>query len=147
MVPGAEKTWAESKKNNDTGEMEDVFHTNPCKDQPIQSTGTKFNNVGVIVIDPAAKEVSTSYLVRTSEIAVPEDSAVLAKAKDLIKDVDEQYGAVFAKSEVELNGDKAPNGNRDSETNLGDLITDAMVWSVLKDTELKVPADACIGGE
>ena len=45
------------------------------------------------------------------------------------------YGAVFAKSEVELNGAKAPNGNRDGETNLGDLITDAMLWSIQKNPD------------
>ena len=41
-------------------------------------------------------------------------------------------------SEVALNGAKAPNGNRDSETNLGDLITDAMLWKVLADAEITV---------
>ena len=44
-------------------------------------------------------------------------------------------------SEVELNGAKAPNGNRDSETNLGDLITDAMLWKILTQAELNVPAE------
>ncbi|MBR6185005.1 MAG: hypothetical protein IKQ41_01985, partial [Clostridia bacterium] len=41
-------------------------------------------------------------------------------------DAEAKYGAVFAATEVELNGAKAP-GNRTEETNLGDLITDAMV--------------------
>ena len=108
-------------------------------DEPIQSTGTKFANVGAIVIDPATKKISSNYLVAAADI---EDNAALAaKAAALKAEVDAQYGAVFAKSEVELNGDKAPNGNRDGETNLGDLITDAMRWSVLKDTELKVPEE------
>lgn len=55
--------------------------------------------------------------------------------------IDKAYGEKFAVSEVALNGTKAPDGNRDSETNLGDLITDAMLWKVLKDTELTVPAE------
>ncbi len=33
---------------------------------------------------------------------------------------------------MELNGAKAP-GNRTEETNLGDLITDAMLWYVVKE--------------
>ena len=141
MTPGVDKSFAEVKKDDKTGEMVDVFHDNPCKDLPIQSTGTKFNNVGVVVIDPAAKKIESCKLVPARDITVADDSAVLLKAKEIEKAVDDEYGAVFAKSEVELNGDKAPNGNRDSETNLGDLITDAMRWSVLKDTELKVPAE------
>ncbi|MBQ7455282.1 MAG: 5'-nucleotidase C-terminal domain-containing protein, partial [Clostridia bacterium] len=56
-------------------------------------------------------------------------------------EVDAQYGAVFAKSEVELNGAKAPNGNRDSQTNNGNLITEAMLWSVLKEGALEVPTE------
>ena len=41
-----------------------------------------------------------------------------------------------------LNGAKAPNGNRDSETNNGDLITDAMLWKVMQNKEgLTVDAD------
>jgi 5'-nucleotidase len=119
--------------------------TEGANKEPIQSTGTKFANVGVVVIDPASKKIESNCLVAADDITVPEDNAVLAKAKEIEKKVDDEYGAVFAKSEVELNGDKAPNGNRDSETNLGDLITDAMVWSVLKDTELKVPAENVVG--
>ena len=119
--------------------------TEGANKEPIQSTGTKFANVGVVVIDPASKKIESNCLVAADDITVPEDNAVLAKAKEIEKKVDDEYGAVFAKSEVELNGDKAPNGNRDSETNLGDLITDAMVWSVLKDTDLKVDDDHVVG--
>ena len=68
---------------------------------------------------------------------------MLAKAKEIEKAVDEEYGAVFAKSEVELNGDKAP-GNRNMETNLGDLITDSMLWSVQKNFSLEVPDENVI---
>lgn len=37
-------------------------------------------------------------------------------------------------------GDKDP-GNRTQETNLGDLITDSMLWAIRKDAELTVPAE------
>ena len=43
--------------------------------------------------------------------------------------MDAEYGKVFAKTEVELNGAKEP-GDRTEETNMGDLITDAMMWAV-----------------
>ena len=96
----------------------------------IQSTGTKFENVGVIVIDNATKTVEQNFLVSTK--GIEKDAEVLAAAQAIIDEVDAKYGAVFATSEVELNGAKAP-GNRTEETNLGDLITDAMVWSVVKE--------------
>lgn len=107
---------------------------------PIQSTGTKFANVGMVYIDIASKKIVNNLLANAEGIDVADDNPVLLKAKEIEKAVDDEYGAVFAKSEVELNGDKAP-GNRNMETNLGDLITDAMLWSVLKEGDLKVDAD------
>ena len=98
--------------------------------EPIQSTGTKFANVGVIVIDNETKQIESNFLVSTAGLA--KDADVLAKAQVIMDEVDAQYNAVFAQTEVRLNGDKAP-GNRTMETNLGDLITDAMVWSVVKE--------------
>ncbi len=97
--------------------------------EPIQSTGTKFANIGVIVIDDASKKIVDNYLVSTE--GLPKDEEVDGKAQEIIKTVDEQFSAVFATTEVRLNGDKAP-GNRTEETNLGDLITDAMLWSVIR---------------
>ncbi|MBQ4452425.1 MAG: 5'-nucleotidase C-terminal domain-containing protein, partial [Clostridia bacterium] len=70
------------------------------------------------------------FLVSTKGLA--KDEEVQAKAQAIIDEVDAKYGAVFATTEVLLNGAKAP-GNRTEETNLGDLITDAMVWSVVKE--------------
>jgi len=52
---------------------------------------------------------------------------------------------VFAKSEVTLNGAKAPNGNRDSETNTGDFIADAFVWKAKNIGGLEVDDDHIIG--
>ena len=98
--------------------------------EPIQSTGTQFANIGVIVIDNETKAIVDNFLVPTESLE--KDEAVQAVAQGIIEDVDAKYGAVFATSEVELNGAKAP-GNRTEETNLGDLITDAMVWSVVKE--------------
>jgi len=98
--------------------------------EPIQSTGTKFAYVGVIVIDNETKTICDHFLYPTKGLA--KDAEVAAKAKEIMDEVDAKYGAVFATSEVLLNGERAP-GNRTEETNMGDLITDAMVWSVVKE--------------
>ena len=122
--------------------------------EPIQSTGTAFANVGLIVIDDATKKIEKNELLPVyhteknaegKDVSVPNyegDAKVAAAAQAIIDRVLAEYGAVFAKSEVELNGAKAPNGNRDSETNNGDLIADAMVWQVMQNREgLTVDAD------
>ena len=111
------------------------------KGEPIQSTGTAFANIGVIVIDDASKKIESNSLYEIKEDTA-KDATVAAAAKTIVDRVDKEYGVVFAKSEVTLNGAKAPNGNRDSETNNGNLITDAMLWKVMQNKEgLTVDAD------
>ena len=118
--------------------------------EPIQSTGTKFANIGVIVIDNETKAIEDHFLVPTNlgsklYTFTHTDENVLATAKEIIAGVDEEYNAVFATTEVVLNGAKAP-GNRTEETNLGDLITDAMVWSVVKEGGIEqVEPNAVVG--
>ena len=109
--------------------------------EPIQSTGTALANVGVIIIDNATKKIEENKLVpiwhtetvEKKDVTVydytKEDAAVAAAAKAIMDPIDAAYGEVFAKSAVDLNGAKAP-GNRTEETNLGDLITDAMMWAI-----------------
>ena len=109
--------------------------------EPIQSTGTALANVGVIIIDNATKKIESNELVPiwhtekkdgksvTVYDYTKEDAAVAAAAKAIMDPIDAAYGEVFAKSAVDLNGAKAP-GNRTEETNLGDLITDAMMWAI-----------------
>ena len=104
------------------------------KGEPIQSTGTAFANIGVIVIDDASKKIESNSLVEIKEDTA-KDATVAAAAKVIVDRVNNEYGTKFATSKVELNGAKAPNGNRDSETNNGDLITDAMRWKVLQNKD------------
>ena len=69
------------------------------------------------------------------------NATVQAAAAAIMDAIDAEFGKPFAKSEVDLNGAKDP-GNRTMETNLGDLITDAMMWKILQDTsEVTVPKE------
>lgn len=105
--------------------------------EPIQSTGTGLANVGVIVI--GEEGIEDNYLVGLADYS-KEDEAVKAVSGRIKAEIEAEYGAVFARSEVDLNGDRAP-GNRTEETNLGDLITDAILWYAAKDGGLDVPAE------
>ena len=109
--------------------------------EPIQSTGTALNNIGVITIDNATKKIESNELIpiwHTEEVDgdnvtvydyTKSDETVANAAKAIIDPIDADYGQKFAESAVDLNGAKAP-GNRTEETNLGDLITDAMMWAI-----------------
>ena len=109
--------------------------------EPIQSTGTALNNIGVITIDNATKKIESNELTpiwHTEEVDGKEvtvydytksDATVANDAKAIIDPIDADYDQKFAESAVDLNGAKAP-GNRTEETNLGDLITDAMMWAI-----------------
>ena len=79
--------------------------------EPIQSTGCYFANLGVVVIDNASKTIEDHFLIDCTNLPL-------------------EYGSVFATSEVDLNGERAP-GNRTEQTNLGTLVADAMVWNVV----------------
>ena len=122
--------------------------------EAIQSTGTAFANIGVITIDNATKKIVGNELKAIwhteknadgKSVTVVDyktrDEKVAAAAKAIIDPIDKAYGEKFAVSEVALNGAKAPNGNRDSETNLGDLITDAMLWKIRTQATISVPAE------
>ena len=129
---------------------------------PIQSTGTKFAYIGAVVIDNESKEIESHSILPTKITNVttdeetgedteeliaemPMNESVAAKAQEIINRVNEEYGEVFAQSEILLNGERAP-GNRTEETNLGDFITDAIVWNVLKeDGALTVDENHVVG--
>lgn len=114
--------------------------------EPIQSTGTAFKNIGVVVIDNAKKAIESNELVEITKDSA-KDETVAAAAQAIIDKIDAEYGEVFAKSDVDLNGEKSVDangvfGNRDGETNLGDLITDSMIWQVKQNLDgITVPAE------
>ena len=95
----------------------------------LTSTGTKLENVGVVTIGEDGRVSAKSYpLDSLTDI----DQTVADRTAAIQAEIDKEYGAAFAKTEVDLNGEKEP-GNRTEETNLGDLITDALVWGAEKE--------------
>ena len=109
-------------------------------DEPIQSTGTKLETAGVVVIDNASKKIEDMYVVKLDD-GIIQDTFIAAVDKTIEDTVDAEYGVELAKSEIDLNGKKAP-GVRTEETNLGDLIADGLKWSVTKEKgALTVPDD------
>ena len=106
----------------------------------LTSTGTKLNNVGAVVIKD---DGITTMPFSTDEAIVTPDKTVADRAAAIQAEIDKDYGTVFAKTEVDLNGVKAEV--RSGETNLGDLITDALVWGA-KDAGIKVDAAVTNGG-
>ena len=109
-------------------------------DTILASTGTKFENIGLVVISDGVMEATA---IPTADITVKPDGTVADRAAAIQKAVDDEYGAVFAKTEVELNGVKAEV--RTGETNLGNLITDALVWGAAE-AGTKVDAAVTNGG-
>ena len=111
--------------------------------EPIQSTGTKLVNVGVVVIDNASKKIESNCLFDLANYT-KEVESVKAISDRVADEVEKEYGATFAVTAVDLIG--AKKAARDKETNLGDLIADALLWYVTKDGtgEITVPANRII---
>ena len=107
----------------------------------LTSTGTKLENVGVVTIDKNGHVSAKSYPL---DSLTATDKTVADRAAAIQAEIDKEYGTAFAKTEVHLNGEKEP-GNRTEETNLGDLITDALVWGAEKEGT-KVDAAVTNGG-
>ena len=103
--------------------------------EPIQSTGTKAQYIGVIVIDNKTKAIERNFLYGLNNIEA--DIPVLDAVQNYMMEIDEKYGSIFANTDVTLDGEKA--NVRSKETNLGDLITDAMIWETLKAGSIEVP--------
>ena len=106
--------------------------------EPIQSTGCFSQNIGVVVIDNETKTIEDHFLLDIADFA--QDETVAAAAKEITDSIDAEYNAVFAKTEVFLNGEKEP-GIRTEETNLGNLIADAIVWNVVSGGGLEAMRD------
>ena len=68
----------------------------------LTSTGTKLESVGVVTIDGETGRIDASTVSAAS--LTDEDADVAARAAAIQKEIDDEYGTVFAKTEVALNG-------------------------------------------
>ena len=107
----------------------------------VTSTGTKLANVGAVML---SKDGCSARNIPVEAVTLDGVKDVADRAAVIQKEIDDDYGAVFAKTEVLLNGERDP-GNRTEETNLGDLITDSLVWGAAKNGE-EVDAAVTNGG-
>lgn len=127
--------------------------------EPILSTGTKFQNIGVVTIDETTRKldrIAKPFLYKITEDSYS-DPSVKAESDDIAAEIDVVYGTKVGTSAVDLNGARNAheaaeqggtfaNGNRDGETNMGDFATDALRWYALKDGKTyEVPEDHIIG--
>lgn len=93
---------------------------------PLTSTGTKLNNIGMLVISKGGS-ISTGLVSGYSE----KDAAIEAYIKTLQSDYEAVLKTVVAKTEVALTINDPVTGVRivrNAETNLGDLCADAYRW-------------------
>ena len=132
--------WSARRVLTALKDVEEVAKNGKVGDTYLTSTGTKLENVGVVTIeadgDITVKNVSTESLVAS-------DKTIADRAAAIQKEIDDAYGEVIAKTEVELDGEK-PHV-RTGETNLGDLIADALLWGA-KENSLKADAALTNGG-
>jgi len=111
------------------------------KDTILSSAGTKLSNAGVIILDSEGIETK---IISAEEYGALDEAVNLEIAK-VAKDIDLQLSAVFAKTEVVLDGNKDP-GVRTQETNLGDFAADAILWAARQATDGNVDAAITNGG-
>lgn len=126
-------------------------------DTLVVSTGSYGQNLGMVVYD--GEKFTASQFSGLGKSAVVEIEgvpySVLVNAKldadvaELVNNtnqaVKEELSKVFAKTEVFLNGERAP-GNRTEETNLGDFAADAILWAAREALGDKVVAAITNGG-
>ena len=110
-------------------------------DTLLTSAGTKLEYIGVIEIAPdgACEAFNLSVEDLNAIDGFEADKTVAARAAELQAEIDADYGTVFVSTDVTLDGEKEQV--RTQETNLGDLIADAMVWQA---NQLGEPVDGAI---
>lgn len=106
----------------------------------LTSAGTKLEEVGVITISPDGTVDVESIALKDLQDT---DQVVADRAAAIQKQIDDEYGAVFAKTEVDLDGETEHVRSR--ETNLGNLVADALAWGAREAGE-QVDAAVINGG-
>jgi len=107
----------------------------------LASAGSKLSHAGVIIIDDESIEAKL--------ISAEEYRSVDPEVNDAINkvasEIDLQLSEVFAKTEILLDGNRAP-GVRTQETNLGDFAADAILWAAEQATDTKIDGAITNGG-
>ncbi len=95
----------------------------------IVSTGSYLSNIGTVVVD---ENGTTAKLISCADVNTMLNGEVDADVAALVAEdkatVDAYYSGIFAKTEVDLDGNKDP-GVRTMETNLGDFSADAYLYA------------------
>ena len=124
---------------------EETNGTGMVGDTVLTSTGTKLDNIGVV--DIAADGTIDASTLSMEELNATEgftpDQDIATRVSEINAQIEEDMGQVIGTSEVDLDGVR--ENVRASETNLGDLITDAMLWQAGQDNE-EVDAAITNGG-
>lgn len=124
---------------------EETNGTGMVGDTILTSTGTKLESVGVV--DIAADGTIDASTISMEELNATEgftpDQDIATRVSEINAQIEEDMGQVIGTSEVDLDGVR--ENVRASETNLGDLITDAMLWQAGQDNE-EVDAAITNGG-
>ena len=109
------------------------------KEVVFEQTGTKLANVGKIIIKADGTITHENVDLNTVE----PDAEAAAYIQTITDKFDALQKQVVAKTSVELtiNGADGKRAVRNAETNLGDLITDAMLWKIRSDATIKVPVE------
>lgn len=110
----------------------------------LTSAGSKLESVGIVTLRPSAGGWTAERAAVTTSKLAKSDKAVADRAAAILAEIDEAYGMKIATTTVHLNGDVAP-GNRTQETNLGDLVADALLWGT-QTTDMPVDAAIFNGG-
>ncbi|HJJ27847.1 MAG TPA: bifunctional UDP-sugar hydrolase/5'-nucleotidase [Methanocorpusculum sp.] len=100
----------------------------------IANSGYYLYNIGVV------KETNGKLAAALVSDYTKKNADVTKKIEEYVNEVNVAYGEEVGTSEVLLNGQEIP-GSRTEETNLGDLICDALIWKAQK---LKYSPDIAI---
>ena len=103
---------------------EKVVENKDGEDVLLAQTGTKFNSIGKVVIDPSTGDI-VSELVEDYDQKEPVADVFLQALEAGLEDI---LGQVVAKSDVDLTSNDPATGLRrvrSGETNLGDMVADA----------------------
>ena len=140
--------FIDGHSHDELNEEVEQKHEEGAEDVPttlLVSTGCYGHNIGEVVYDGETLSASL-YKAQCTQVSTAYGDADVSEMVNAInEEIEEELSAAFAKTEVLLNGERAP-GVRTEETNLGDFATDAMLWQANEAYSEKVVAAFNNGG-